>query len=487
MYHVIQVDRDDDVTSIKAKIINVRGRTVALVVPPDNRELKSPLVTRVLSTAAHDAGINLAIISRDAVVRRLARETGIPQFGSIGEYRHYIEHGPGFVAGVQRGFGIVSRGTSTAIALASVVVFFVILGAAFYIFYPSATVVLSPASEVLTGEVEVIADPSARGPDAEKMRVPARVVIQTAEASDRTPATGFQPNLGGRFGGRVTITNRTSQPLSVPPGSTVVATNGARFTTQQEARLDPGGTARVIVHANDAGANGAVGRLAITRLEGPLQNQVSVLNEDATTIFGDQVAVSQEDRERVRQATIERTRDDALAKLRSESAEGEVLIEESFEFTPLEEWWSQPAGAAASEVTYRLFARAKAMYYVREMVESLARESWRPDIRMGFRELPESMTVGEARAHEVTTNSARLIVPVTTVAVAEINRERVEDYVRWRPPDVARRDLRSLLSLSDDPQIELSPAWAARAYRVNVFLDLEKVYAQEPPVVGTSR
>jgi hypothetical protein len=83
---IVYLDADDEITSAAARIRDVSGRRVALVLPYGSRVATSRINFRLLS---RDALINekqLAVVAADSGTRALAASAGLPVFGSVGEY-----------------------------------------------------------------------------------------------------------------------------------------------------------------------------------------------------------------------------------------------------------------------------------------------------------------------------------------------------------------------------------------------------------------
>ena len=73
---VIQVETDDDLTSIRSKLESVRVPRAVVVIPSNSKVLKDGVEYRVLRRLQRDLGLDFVIISNDLRRRALATENG---------------------------------------------------------------------------------------------------------------------------------------------------------------------------------------------------------------------------------------------------------------------------------------------------------------------------------------------------------------------------------------------------------------------------
>lgn len=96
---VIYLDIDDEITSAAARIRQVEGRRVAVVLPYGSRVATSRINFRLLARDALTHEKRLSVLSGDAATRALAASAGIPVFASVQEYEATLEEGGGVSAG----------------------------------------------------------------------------------------------------------------------------------------------------------------------------------------------------------------------------------------------------------------------------------------------------------------------------------------------------------------------------------------------------
>ncbi|HUF26578.1 MAG TPA: baseplate J/gp47 family protein [Gemmatimonadaceae bacterium] len=353
------------------------------------------------------------------------------------------------------------------------------VGLAAYLFVPRMTVILRPATESLSGTVEIVADPAASAVDVARARIPARVGFVVVEVNEPGLVQGRAEVPDAHAEGTATFSNRMGGVATIPAGTVVTTPSGARFATRTEAAIEAaaGSTVRVPIRALEPGEAGNVARLAINRIVGPLATQLAVLNEE-TTVGGGQgntPVVSAADHARVRSLAAERARSEALARLRAEAREDETLVLQTLDRAVLEEELDREVGEAATSFRYRLRARFTAARIGDGDVRQVVRETWRPTVPDGFFLPEEQLQVWPPEVVRVDGGAVILRVPVRSVAARWIDPHWVREQVQWREADVARRALARALPFAAEPRVILEPRWASRAYRVEVVVDLSTV------------
>jgi len=83
---IIYLEGDDEITSAAARIRDVDGRRVAVVLPYGSRVATSRINFRLLARDAMTHEKRLAIVAGEAAARALAASAGLPVFASVAEY-----------------------------------------------------------------------------------------------------------------------------------------------------------------------------------------------------------------------------------------------------------------------------------------------------------------------------------------------------------------------------------------------------------------
>ncbi len=97
--------------------------------------------------------------------------------------------------------------------------------------------------------------------------------------------------------------------------------------------------------------------------------------------------------------------------------------------------------------------------------------AWHPTLRSGFLPVPNSIQIGAPSVTRIDSTGASLDVPVTAMAYADVNTDRIASFARLRSPAEAERDLEALYGFASPPKVTIVPSWLPFAYRVQVVVD----------------
>ena len=472
---LVYADAQDDTSSIRIKLEGTRDEAVGLVVPKENRALISPISVRVIARHAEVLGMEIAVISRNGALRRAAEEEGLATYSSPEKYTKALA-----VRVVEPETSHIRESLGSQLRhlprLMRAFLLLALLGFGFglaYVLVPSATVTVAPRTEVVNGVVEVVADPGIQSVSTKDRQVPARVIYLLVEATDQSPTGEGRPAEGNRAVGMVTFTNRNASEMVVPVGSIVSTLDGVRFKTETEVKLKGGlgNTGQTQVTALFAGAGGNVDRLTIKSIEGMLQHYVLVQNEEPTAGGGDRAVVTTLDRDHLQEKAVERAKKEALQKLATMVQGRELLVQESFEFTPLEVSFDRAIGQEAQTLNIQMKARVAATLVNQDDVEEVTRANWKPNPRPGFQLTAEGVRILPPEVVKVDGRVVRLASKAEARTVAQVNVARVQQFARWRSSAESEAELATLFDLVRPPEVRIDPGWADRAYRVWVVVD----------------
>ncbi len=269
---IYYLDIDDEITSAASRIRNSSDTRIALVIHGGSRVATSRINFRLLAREAHNHGRRLAIIAADASVRSLAQTAGLAVFTAVGEYQK-AEAGrppggqPGGadavsdaldelaatidvtgsgaggaaaarsrVGGSGKSASRSSRGASgPGLSRALVVVFaiaLIVAGFGAYLFWPSATVVLTLRQDpVGPMTITVNVDPAVKTTSDAAATVPGVARAFPLNASGTFNATG-ENVVDTAATGSVTFSNQNNLlSVPVPNGTRVATANGTAFVT----------------------------------------------------------------------------------------------------------------------------------------------------------------------------------------------------------------------------------------------------------------
>ncbi len=472
---IIFLDRFDEVASVKTKLEGVRSDQAAIVVPIENRALRSPIAVRLVVRQAESLALKLGLISGDATVRRLFHNEGIPAFRTVKGYRDYVARQSRPLTRLSALAQSLRERTDRTVGLV-VLAALVVLGIAMaYALIPVEKVVLVPVSEPVSDVIVVKADPTTKTVNYDARQIPARVINLPMESSIQVPVTGKKAMPNARAEGQVTLTNRTAGPVKVPAGTILYTPDNIKFVISQETTV-PGPTgagAKVDVVAVDPGDKGNVDRGKISKIEGALDQQLAAFNEEPTTGGGavEASVVSAQDKERARASLIDKMSKEAFPKLDSQRAENESLPPHSITFTVLEEVYDKKEGDQAKMLNLKISGRARGTIFSGPDVNTLVDRVWQPKTRAGFSVPPKGYKILPPEIIKAEDGAITFVVRVEGVAVAEMNLDRIRENVRWKTEPEAKAYLARNLSLAKEPKVTIEPGWASRALRVHIVVE----------------
>lgn len=329
-YAAVPIERDDDLAAVFGKLDAAGSPRVALVAARGNHELSRQLSMRRLQRHLDLTGKDVILVTRSRLLRVRAREEGVPAVTSLRRV-NFDRLGRG---GLQLGWITLRLPTLGALLAVTFFVAAVVFGAAVLFWYvPTASVTVFVPTETKAETIDVLANTRAAEVDVAKGVVPARRREITIQRTLPGPATGvaYKPLEHAAVG--LTFSNRTNQPLFVPKGTVVTATNGTSFTVGNDVNLPPriGATGDAVALAQQPGSAGNVPPRSVTRVEGPLADRVSVTNPAPGEKGADlrETVVGENDVQLLRDLAAKYLADAAKKELLKQYAQSETVFGDS--------------------------------------------------------------------------------------------------------------------------------------------------------------
>lgn len=492
--HILQLEADDDWVTLRDRLTYIDPRFVLLVWPPSLPAQRSKLDLLLMQRQATRLGKRIALVTRDPVVCEHARELNISVFRSTDQARRerwkrprdkvftghadpvaqaeLAEH----IARLRTSSMVLSPRVRRLLRWAAFVTLLLAILAGMLLAVPSATVVVTPASDQVFVRVPIVADPNVTDIDIENRQMPATILPLQINSRVTLPASGYESAGASLSQGLVVFTNTTSQPLVIPLG-TIVTTSDTypiRFETLIETTLPagPDTTVQVPVQAlnEHAGAAGNVNPGEINRLESNLAGIVTATNPNAT--YGGAVqerrTVTAEDHERLlvlaRQQVLQDARDTLLLQLSGEKflVPGSIrIVQERPEWTI----YSAFVGDITESVSLDLRADVQAVVVDEQQARQVAYSGLAPYIRPGLEVAPEALTITRGDILEIEPDGrvSFLMVVEGNIAVA-VDEQAVRSSVAGTSVSEAQRRLQRkfLLDPEHPPQITTQPSWFGR-------------------------
>lgn len=366
----IQLEAQDDIAHLRDRLSFIRGRRVLIIWPEQGTALNRRLDIVLIQREAKRRNVQLALVTHDREVIEHARELGISIFETIGAAeggrwrrtrpkvftrRHHkpvddpapedlIE-----VASRVRNPGrSVSRTRFFIERLLIVGLLLAVVGGTLYIVVPSATVTITLASEKVTANLTITADPSLTDIDVEEARIPASTLRAEVQTAGTVPTTGTSALGDSPAIGIVTFTNQSLNNVTIP-ADTVVTTSGAQsvsFRTTREitVRGGVGQTSDTPVEAlpASAGDQSNVADGTITVVTGELATLVSVRNSSATTggETRQYASVTQADRDLLLGLVRGQLQSSAYEEMRASLSDTQIIVIETIQIVEERSDWS---------------------------------------------------------------------------------------------------------------------------------------------------
>lgn len=509
----VQLERGDDVASIRDRLSFLRGQPVLLIWPEEGTILIRKLDLVLIQREAMRRAIRLALVTHDPEVIKHANELNISTYETIGaSERGRWKRGRSkvFTNRFQRpkdepipddlkeiASRIYAEETAEArkwrrIRLAiALMVFVVAVVAIGYVVLPSATVTLTPAQTRLETTADITVNPQIQSVDVENRLIPAITLSVQIEDSGTIETTGAEALEDAPATGSVVFINQTGQAVTIPPGTTVTTSAGTpiQFRTTQEAILEGGVGLQIEVPIEalqtSAGEIGNVDSGLINTIIGPLASRVTVRNITPTAggASRTQRVVTQGDLDLLLATVKQQLQNRAYLEMQSQLSADQCIILETVHIAEERSDWTTFSGevgqtADTLSLTMRVVVEATGVdeRYGRQIV--LAQMS--KQIAQGQFIKPDSLTYGlgceSVSTSNLDTGEATFSVSGSGIVSAEIDTEGVQQRLAGRSINDAIAFLVSELPLQQGevPQIVIAPDWFGNmpllAWRITVQL-----------------
>ena len=488
---IIHLEPHDDVTSVREKLGWVRAPRVLLVFPPknQNRILHRKLDLVLIQREATRLRAQLALVTKDALIIEHAKELGIACFKSVQEgHQSYWDttQAQFTIAREEQPQQLEAELAEAATRLRpppqiipenlqylAVRGFLILLGlgllTGLVVTVPSATIILTPASNQITITTSVIASPDATDPDPLTGVIPARRVGIEVETSTSIQTTGTTEQPTEKARGIALFTNRVADQVTIPAG-TIVRTSAAepvRFITLTDATLpgQVGDTVEVPIEAVEPGYTGNVPVNRVNQIDGVLSNRLVVSNPQPTRggDVAETQAISQADYDRIRALALQELQQRAYAEMLTNPyinlAESEFIPQESLVVVLVHaETYQGYIGEAAEQLslTIRVTVQGVAIdeRFARQIVYSRLIDKVGSDYELGT----ETLIFKRGEIIETGDNQEVTFIMQGAGDVAQgVATEEIRNLVRGKTRQNALTALDRELPLTQPPQIETFP------------------------------
>jgi hypothetical protein len=453
---ILALESTDDLYTVRDKIARAQAGRLVLMWSALEQPLRRRLDLVLMKRWAAMAGSELAIVSTDEDVRRLARQAGIPCHPNLAasalaglstrhthpEDDHPFRHAhplPKMPPHPGR-----PRPIPPALRIGLFLAATLSIAAVFLLLIPSVRVYAKFPSRLVEAAGRL--DPSlcsilnTRLTLSERIVTSGRMLVPTAFAS-----------------GKVRLTNVTSRTLNLSAGLRVASDGGIAFEILDGFVLAPGTSMASPARAVEPGpfANLAAGK--ITRVLGPLALSLKAENP-APMSGGDEAwrnTIAKTDWEALHSSLSEKIRSQAKSSLQTLAGAGRMVVENSLhvEFDPLDEP-DLPVNTPADTVGLTLHAAASLLACPADRVRLQAVDFLGSRLRTGETLSAEGLQIRLAENAE-----GGIDLRVSGTALEIPDRNAMMMALRMQSPAGAASILRGRFRAVDVTRIELNPAW----------------------------
>jgi hypothetical protein len=453
---ILALEATDDLHTVRDKIARAQAGRLVVIWSALEQPLRRRLDLVLMKRWAAMAGAELAIVSTDEEIRRLAHRTGIPCHPSLtasalaglstrpspAQSENSFQRGrrpPDPLPPGRRSRPIppaLRIGLFSAAILSIAVVFLLLL--------PSARVRVPFPSRKLESSVAI--DPS----------ICDKVALQLS-ISDRRATTGRILAPTAYAEGAVTLTNTSNRLLNVSAGLRVASENGIIFETLDGLILPPGKSLSASVRAVAPGPSANLAPGGVNRVLGPLALSLTATNPKATSGGAEtwRNSVSAADLESLRIGVSSRARAQAENGFLNLIYENRSLVENSLhiEFDP-QNAPDLPLNTPADSVGMTIHAVASMKACPSEGIPFLAEQS------LGAQVQPGEILLRENLLWRLSENPEGGVDLAASGMAARISdRNAMALALRLQTPARAASILLNRFHAVAVPTMELRPAW----------------------------
>lgn len=500
MYQVIQLQPDDDIVAIRARIENAELAHLVVLVPRACAFLASASGLPLLRRAADDLGAQLALVVHDEVLRERAQAYGFPVFDSIAQAQlarwkmqpptRTITLGAmnlpppappesvteSFVARLWReGRAVIMLGIGALLFLCIIVPLFV----------PTAQVYLIPAPMVLTTTTDIVIDSSNPTVSSAARSVPAQRILReiSGTAALRTTTTKTVPDA--RSTGTVVFTNLRAEETLVPQGTVVVTSAGVpiRFSTTTTVTVPAGIGARVEapIQAMDPGPAGNVRELTINAVEGSLALAVRVINTQPTVSGSVRPVrvVTEADKKKLEEQLLAQLKQNALVVLQAALKPEQVLPPDSVLVDPTDKLFDRATDEPTEVLNLKMNADAFGLGVDKDDLNLLMGTLLQRQLPAGYQLLSNGVRVEWLPGGKYQGIQLRQPVRAIGYAAPQLDSRKVAIALQGKTVEDAQSYLATQTPLAQPPEIRVSPpGWPLLpffAFRIAVFIETPTV------------
>jgi hypothetical protein len=476
---IIQLEPEDDHSSARDKLSQVKAPSALLVWPRRGRPLARRLDLELIARHARRRGIALGLVVFDPEIRALAARLGLAVFDSLegSPSPDTSPQAPAFRLPPLQDRGSIAelrearnsarnpasplppraRRIGFGVAVGSILILAVVL-------IPRASVIIRPDRSPFVGTVGLWIDPELQsGPSAE--RIPGRQITVSVSGESRIETSGRTRLPSAAAAGEVTFNNLTDEQVEIPAGTGVRA-GDLRFLTEALATLAGEQDAEVTVGVLAAlpGRSGNVAAGMIDAVEGELGFLLTVNNPEPTSGGQDVLAgaVTSANLVSLRSNLELELLDQAARDLRAQLSLEDEFVPGSLRVVRVEqERFDRTAGAAAESLGLELTLEVEGVGFRRSEAQAAIEALLPEQLPDGWQLIPGTVSFQavepEVQQQDRTATLGSFQVRADTAR--EVSFDQIRRLARGAPTARIAGELSSQFDLLQPPTIQTSPGW----------------------------
>jgi hypothetical protein len=484
----VTLDKGDNLYSALAKLESPGDGLPVVVIASGCRIAESVVTYRLLARASKRIGAPVAVVTSKPHWRRLAREQGLHAYSSLAALRRARTRS--VFSWPERLADALLSSLHPAISRQSwpiAAALLLILGAACFFVVPVMDVTLKAPLETVGRDVSVKVDVGSAVADSVSPTIPGRMIEHRFTVTDYVETTGQKDVGREKAKGEVVLSNSGPIAVSVPAGTLVTTASGIRFGTAAAvtvrsstpsvgATATPGTgqpqptTTRVNVVALEAGIQGNVPARAIVRVEGDAFRTLSVVND--LPLSGGTGAkartASAEDGARLKELLFQKAQSQSLSELNLRVKQSESLIPHSMQVTIETEEHDRAQDEEGDRIKGTAYVLAGAMCFANQDLNTVVEREWKKSPPKGYSPVQGALQLSPPEVLDAGARTATLRVMANGKAEPVVDNARLTDMVRGLPVAEARSRLATVDGAYKLVGVAVWPAWAPRAFRVEV-------------------
>ncbi len=489
---VIQLDRHDDLISIRDRMAWAKTPRILLVWPKRGQVDVRPLDLTLLRRHAESLGAELGLVTRNREIRGAARELHISVFSKAVDAqkkpwqerrsaRPMRRFPRANLRADRRNLPAADLFSFAAHPLRRIFVFTIgVLAvlALMLVFIPSAEVQITLPEQKQMLTIAVSSEPDNQNVQISGI-VPQRKLTLIVEGKDTILVTGSTTRPDQTATGEALLMNLTDKAVSVPSG-TVLLTHSdppVAFLTSKTADVPAGKgkTTSVAIRARLAGSDGNVAPGTLTLFEGALSQKLAVTNPEPVS-GGTQSKVflaSQDDRDNLRKRLLADLQRQALTGFTnrvttpsaqsSSSIRGDVLFPDTLaQNRVIAESFSQPIGQdgqPGEKLSLSLQVEFRMVYSSYADLHLLAERALNASMPAGFTVASGQIDMKPVSAFAEEQGIVRWQMRAERKMSPVVDAAQVISIVQGKTQKNAQALLTETFGLLQGPQISLHPGW----------------------------